>query len=168
MRPHKPADDGGEDMFRHRLENVINRRHELVGLADVIDWDRFDNARAPGGMFVLHTKALHGNPYDGHTLRGVIEELTNWIGVPPERTYVDKGYVGHDAPNPRSVYRSVQKRSVHGQIKKELRRRSAVEPVIGHLKEEHRLNRNFLKGQQGDCINAVLAAAGYNFKRIAQ
>jgi len=126
------------------------------------------NARAPGGMFMLHTKALHANPYDGHTLRGVIEELTDWIGAPPERTYVDKGYVGHDAPNPRSVYRSGQKRGVHGQIRKELKRRSAVEPVIGHLKEEHRLNQNFLKGRQGDCINAVLAAAGYNFKRIAQ
>jgi len=126
------------------------------------------NAKSPGGMFVLHAKALHGNPYDGHTLRGVIEELTDWIGAPPERTYVDKGYVGHDAPNPRSVYRSGQKRGVHGQVEKELRRRSAVEPVIGHLKEEHRLDRNLLKGRQGDCINAVLAAAGYNFRRIAQ
>lgn len=126
------------------------------------------NAKAPGGMFVLHAKALHGNPYDGHTLRTVIEELTDWIGAEPERTYVDKGYIGHDAPNPQSVFRSGQKRGVHGQIKRELRRRSAVEPVIGHLKQEHRLDRNYLKGREGDRINAVLAAAGYNFRRIAQ
>lgn len=126
------------------------------------------NARSPGGMFVLHAKALHGAPYDGHTLKGVIEEVTDWIGAAPERTYVDKGYVGHDAPNSRSVFRSGQKRGVHGHIKRELRRRSAVEPVIGHLKDEHRLNRNFLKGRNGDCINVTLAAAGYNFKRIAK
>ena len=126
------------------------------------------NAKAPGGMFVLHAKALHGAPYDGHTLKEVIKELTEWVGAPPERTYVDKGYVGHDAPNPRSVFRSGQKRGVHGQIKRELKRRSAVEPVIGHLKEEHRLDRNYLKGREGDRINAVLAAAGYNFKRIAK
>ncbi len=100
--------------------------------------------------------------------RAVIEELTDWIGVEPERAYVDKGYVGHDAPKPGRVFRSGQKRGVHGKIKRELRRRSAVEPVIGHLKQEHRLDRNYLKGRDGDRINAVLAAAGYNFRRIAK
>jgi IS5 family transposase len=125
------------------------------------------NARSPGGMFVLHAKALHGNPYDGHTLKGVIEELTEWTGTEPERIYVDKGYIGHKCDKPLRVFRSGQKRGVHGQIKRELRRRSAVEPIIGHVKNEHRMDRNYLKGREGDCINAVLAAAGYNFKRIA-
>ncbi|NNE56801.1 MAG: IS5 family transposase [Hellea sp.] len=126
------------------------------------------NARSPGGVFILHAKALHGSPYDGHTLKAVIEELTEWIGTAPERIYVDKGYRGHDAPKPLAVFRSGQKRGVHGQIKRELRRRSAVEPVIGHLKEEHRLGRNYLKGRDGDRTNAVLAAAGLNFRRLAQ
>jgi IS5 family transposase len=126
------------------------------------------NARSPGGMFILHAKALHGNPYDGHTLKAVIDELTEWIGTAPERIYVDKGYRGHDAPKPLAVFCSGQKRGVHGQIKRELRRRSAVEPVIGHLKEEHRLGRNYLKGREGDRTNAVLAAAGLNFLRLAQ
>lgn len=126
------------------------------------------NAKSPGGMFVLHAKALYGNPYDGHTLRAVVEELADWIGAPSERIYVDKGYAGHDAPKPLRVFRSGQKRGVHGQIKRELRRRAAIEPVIGHLKQEHRLGRNFLKGREGDCINAVLAAAGLNFRRLAQ
>jgi len=130
--------------------------------------DTTTNAKAPGGMFVLHAKALHGNPYDGHTLRTVIEELTDWIGVEPERAYVDKGYIGHDAPKPLRVFRSGQRRGVHGKIKRELRRRSAVEPVISHLKKEHRMELNFLKGRQGDRINAILAAAGYNFRRIAK
>ena len=125
------------------------------------------NASSPGGMFVLHAKALHGNPYDGHTLKGVIEELTGWIGIEPERIYVDKGYIGHKCDKPLRIFRSGQKRGVYGQIKRELRRRAAVEPIIGHVKCEHRMDRNFLKGRDGDRINAVLAAAGYNFKRIA-
>ena len=52
------------------------------------------------------------------------------------------------------------------QIKRQLRRRSAVEPVIGHLKAEHRMGRNYLWFRQGDANNAVLAAAGYNFRRL--
>jgi IS5 family transposase len=51
-------------------------------------------------------------------------------------------------------------------IKRELRRRSAVEPVIGHLKSEHRMDRNYLWHRQGDAANAVLAAVGYNFRRL--
>jgi len=64
------------------------------------------------------------------------------------------------------VYLSGQKRRVTVHIKRELRRRPAVEPVIGHAKGEHRMGRNYLAGQQGDAANAVLAAAGYNFRRL--
>ena len=125
------------------------------------------NARAKGGMFILHAKALHGNPYDGHTLSEVVDELTDWVGARPERIYVDKGYRGHKLKAPLSVFRSGQKRGVTPQIKRELRRRAAVEPIIGHTKAEHRMDRNYLKGREGDRTNAVLAAAGYNFKQIA-
>jgi transposase, IS5 family len=64
------------------------------------------------------------------------------------------------------VYVSGQKRDVTEAIKRDLRRRSAVEPVIGHAKGEHRMGRNFLKGAHGDAANAILAAAGYNFRRL--
>jgi IS5 family transposase len=64
------------------------------------------------------------------------------------------------------VYVSGQKRGLTEAIKRDLRRRSAVEPVIGHAKGEHRMGRNFLKGAHGDATNAVLAAAGYNFRRL--
>ncbi len=64
------------------------------------------------------------------------------------------------------IYISGQRRGVTDAIKRELRRRSAVEPVIGHAKAEHRMGRNFLKGPHGDAANAVLAAAGYNFRRL--
>src|SRR6201989_2960379 len=81
------------------------------------------NARAPGGQFVLYAKALPGNPYDGHTLRAVIEDTERLTGREIERAYVDKGYRGHDAPHPRRVFISGQKRGVFGAIKRELRRR---------------------------------------------
>ena len=89
------------------------------------------NARAPGGQFVLHAKALHGNPYDGHTLGAIIEATQKLTGRDIERGYVDKGSRGHDAPKPRSIFISGQKRGVFGVIKRKLRRRSAIEPVIG-------------------------------------
>ena len=124
------------------------------------------NARAPGGQFVLHAKALPGNPYDGHTLRAVIEDTQRLTGCEIERAYVDKGYRGHDTANPRRVFISGQKRGVFGAIKRELRRRSAIEPVIGHMKAEGHLGRCYLKGRAGDAANAILTAAGYNFRRI--
>ena len=119
-------------------------------------------------MFVVHAKALHGNPYDGHTLGPVVDELSDWIGARPERIYVDKGYAGHRLEAPLSVFRSGQKRGVAtARIKRELKRRAAIEPIIGHIKAEHRMDRNFLHGRDGDRANAVLAAAGFNFKQIA-
>jgi IS5 family transposase len=124
------------------------------------------NKRAKGGQFILHAKALPGNPYDGHTLREVLAETEALTGREIDRVYVDKGYRGHDAPRPNRVFKSGQKRGVHGQIKKELRRRSAIEAVIGHCKTDGHLDRNFLKGRLGDQINAVMTAVGYNFRLI--
>lgn len=123
------------------------------------------NASAPGGQFVLHTAALPGNPYDGHTLRTAIEDTQGRTGREIERIYV-KGYHGHDAPKSRNVFISGQKRGVFDAIKRELRRRSAIEPLIGHMKEQGHLGRCYLKGHAGDAANAILTAAGYNFRRI--
>jgi IS5 family transposase len=124
------------------------------------------NARAPGGQFVLHAKALPGNPYDGHTLADVIEQTQTLTGRQIERVYVDKGYRGHDVPNPRRVFISGQKRGVFGLIKRELRRRSAIEPIIGHLKAEGHLGRCYLKGHRGDAANAILSAVGFNLRLV--
>ena len=125
-------------------------------------------AHAKGGQFVTHTKALPGNPYDGHTLETVIPEMEALIGNVIERLLADKGYRGHNAPPDYKfrVFTSGQKRRVTPKIKRELRRRSAIEPVIGHLKSEHRMGRNYLGHREGDAINAVLAAVGYNFRRL--
>jgi len=124
-------------------------------------------ATAPkGGQFVLHAKALHGNPYDGHTLGPVIADLEKLTGVAARRIHGDKGYRGHNYPDRFKVWISGQVRRVTKAIRREMRRRAAVEPVIGHLKDGHRMRRNHLKGRDGDRINAVLAAAGYNFNLL--
>jgi IS5 family transposase len=119
-----------------------------------------------GGQFVLHAKALHANPFDGHTLGPVVTDLERLTGVETHRIHVDKGYRGHNHPQKFRVWISGQVRRVTAAIRREMKRRAAVEPVIGHLKAEHRMDRNHLKGREGDRINAVLAAAGYNFSLL--
>jgi IS5 family transposase len=124
------------------------------------------NARAPGGQFVLHATALPGNPYDGYTLGAVIAATETLTGCAIERGYLDKGYRGHKAHNPRRFFLSGQKRGVFGVIKRELRRRSAIEAVTGHLANEGHLGRCWLKGRAGDAANVVLSAVGYNFRLV--
>jgi hypothetical protein len=103
-----------------------------------------------GGQFVLHAKALHGNPFEGHTLGPVIAELESLTGVETRRIHVDKGYRGHNHAHKFRVWITGQVRRVTRPIRREMKRRAAVEPVIGHLKAEHRLGRNYLKGRDGD------------------
>jgi IS5 family transposase len=109
---------------------------------------------------------LHGNPYDGHTLGPVVAAMEQLTGVEVHRIHVDKGYRGHSYENKFRVWISGQVRRVTKTIRREMRRRAAIEPVIGHIKAEHRMDRNYLKGRDGDRANAVLAAAGYNFRLL--
>ena len=90
------------------------------------------------------------------------------IGAEIERILADAGYRGHNAPSSHKfrVFTAGQKRRMTPKIKRELRRRAAVEPVIRHIKNEHPMARNDLAHAQGDAINAILAAAGYNFSLI--
>jgi len=120
--------------------------------------------RSKGGQFALHAKALPGNPYVGHTLNTVIPDIEATIGTEIERILTDAGYKGHNAPARHKfrIFTAGQKRRMTPSIKREMRRRAAVEPVIGHIKNEHRMDRNYLFHSSGDAINAVLAAAGYN------
>jgi transposase, IS5 family len=124
--------------------------------------------RSKGGLFALHAKALPGNPYDGHTLAEIIPDMEKIIGNSIDRLLADAGYRGHNAPLSHTfkIYTTGQKRRMTPAIKREMRRRAAVEPLIGHIKNEHRMERNYLAGTQGDAINAVLAAAGYNFRLL--
>jgi IS5 family transposase len=124
--------------------------------------------RCRGGQFVAHVKALPGNPYDGHRLAAVVPAVESTIGAALDRIVTDAGYKGHNAPKDQrfKVYVAGQKRGLTAAIKRAFRRRSAVEPTIGHLKNEHRMGRNHLAGRAGDAANAVLAAAGYNFRLL--
>jgi hypothetical protein len=95
------------------------------------------------------------DPRGVHTLAAVIEGTEKLTGCEVERAYVDKGYRGHETANPRRVFISGQKRGVFGAIKRELRRRSAIEAVIGHMKNDGHLGRCYLKGRDGDAANAI-------------
>jgi IS5 family transposase len=124
--------------------------------------------RSKGGQFAIHAKALPGRPYDGHTLATVIPEIEALTGATLKRILTDAGYKGHNAPQSHKfrVFTAGQKRRVTPAIKRQMKRRSAVEPVIGHLKNGHRMDRNYLAHEQGDAINPILAAVGYNFRLI--
>jgi len=115
--------------------------------------------------FVLGARSYPGNPYDGHTLYDQLQQVETLTGIRPERAYVDRGYHGHGVTDTK-VYISGQRRGVTAQIKRELKRRSAVEPEIGHMKQDGLLGRSYLKGEQGDAINALLAACGHNLRKI--
>jgi IS5 family transposase len=116
--------------------------------------------------FVLASKALEGNPDDGHTLDATIGQVIAMTGTEPERTYVDQGYRGHDYAKTDRVFITRQRRGLTPTIRRELRRRSAIEPMIGHMKQDGRLGRNHLLGAAGDAMNALLVAAGHNLRLI--
>jgi len=111
------------------------------------------------------------NRYDGHTLEQVLQQTQKLTGKTPKTATVDRGYRGKqmvgatqiNMPKPPlnndTAYQKRKKRKHH-------RRRAAIEPIIGHLKADHRVARNFLKGQSGDSINFMMAAAGFNFKKL--
>jgi IS5 family transposase len=114
---------------------------------------------------VLGARALPGNPFDGHTLAAQITQTERLSGVEIERAYVDRGYRGHDADRARVIL-SGQKRGITPTIRRERRRRNAIEPVIGHMKDDGHLGRNFLLGPEGDATNLILAAAGHNLRLL--
>jgi transposase, IS5 family len=122
---------------------------------------------AKGGHFILHARALHGNPYDGHTLKPALDDIHNIVGRTPQRVAVDQGYKGHRvALRGTAVYITGQKRGVTDKIKRWLKRRAVVEPIIGHAKNDGLLGRNWLKGRTGDRCNTLLAAAGFNLRQL--
>jgi IS5 family transposase len=120
------------------------------------------------GNLIVGAKSFHGNPYDGHTLHEQLEQATILMqdsAAKPATAFVDLGYRGVDAQNPdvRIVHRGKVKR-ISEQERELLKRRQAIEPIIGHLKSDNRMDRCHLKGETGDRLHAVLCAAGYNIR----
>jgi IS5 family transposase len=116
--------------------------------------------------FVVGGMALPGNPYDGHTLTKALEQVRRMTGSVIEEAFVDRGYRGH-AETRTTVYIAGQRRGIKTErLKCSLKRREAIEPVIGHLKSDGLLGRNYLKGTEGDQLNVMLSCAGHNLRLI--
>jgi IS5 family transposase len=114
---------------------------------------------------VTGCEALSGAPYDGHTLQQALNLSEQITGVKVKRAFVDKGYKGHGVDDT-EVFISGQKKNVTPAIKKQLKRRQAIEPHIGHMKHSCKLGLSRLKGHLGDQINALLAASAYNLRLV--
>lgn len=118
---------------------------------------------------IVGAMAFKGNPYDGDTLSEQLKQVERLSGMKVQRALVDRGYRGRKWIDDTKVeipgngkrsdsYYQKQKARI------KFRKRAGIEPVIGHLKQDHRMQRNYLKGVVGDAINTMLAATGYNLK----
>jgi IS5 family transposase len=118
--------------------------------------------------WVVGVGAIHGNPYDGHTLEQSIEQTERVTGWRPSDVYCDRGYRGVKAEIGETKVHLTNKRkgSLTRSAWRWLRRRAAIEPVIGHLKTDTRLDRNYLLGEEGDRINAILSGCGFNVRKL--
>lgn len=116
--------------------------------------------------WIVAIAAHHGNPYDGATLQPALAQVERLSGIKPQRAVVDQGFRGQDY-HPLDVEVLIcDKRKRIGKLKHLLRRRSAIEPIIGHAKQDHALGRNYLQGQLGDRINALLVGCGFNLRKL--
>jgi IS5 family transposase len=115
---------------------------------------------------IVGMDAVHGNPYDGATLRGALTQTEHLTTIKPKQAAVDKGFRGasHHPSDVEVLVAGTRKRNKA--LKRLLKRRSAIEPVIGHAKQDHALKRNYLRGKQGDRINAFLAGCGFNLRKL--
>lgn len=118
--------------------------------------------------WILGVKTFPGNPYDGHTLNTSLEQSERLTGQNIDEAFVDLGYRGHDHKGHTQVHvvdgRKLRKLTRH--VRGLYKRRSAIEPMIGHLKNDNGMSKNWLKGEDGDMINALLSGCGYNMRKL--
>lgn len=115
--------------------------------------------------WIVGADAVHGNPFDGHTLKKQIDQVERISGSRPEQAFVDQGYRGAKHHPEDLKIHICGKKIKNLSLKKAMKRRSSIEPIIGHTKTDNRMDRNYLKGQEGDRINAMLAASGRNLRK---
>ncbi|GAB2876303.1 hypothetical protein GCM10027277_52140 [Pseudoduganella ginsengisoli] len=115
---------------------------------------------------VVGMRTMPGNPYDGHTLLETLQQVEILTDCQPREVFVDLGYRGADVPPGTKVYHHKLKRDITQRLRRDIRRRSAIEPAIGHMKNDGRLRRNWLKGADGDTFHALLCGCGHNLRMI--
>jgi IS5 family transposase len=127
---------------------------------------------ASNGLF-LFAENFSENVYDGNTLNSAVEGLGRLFnGYKPELVIADRGYRGRKAvgdvviTTPYDLGDQDMSPDRKKQIKGLFCRRSSIEPLIGHVKQDHRLGKNFLRGVIGDKLNPILAAAAFNLKKF--
>ena len=114
---------------------------------------------------VVGMRSMPGNPYDGHTVDSQIEQIEVLTGATPKIALVDRGYRGVEAAAGTRLLVSHTRR-LPKSLKKLLKRRQVVEPMIGHMKSDGLLDKNWLKGSLGDAMHALLCGAGHNLRMI--
>ena len=115
--------------------------------------------------FILGALSFDGNPHDGKTLKSALEQIADF-GLNVENVFVDKGYRGHGIKKQTVHICSYSKKKQGNTIWTKVKRRAAIEPVIGHLKSEHKLGRNRLAGDIGDTVNVLLSCVAFNLKKL--
>ena len=120
---------------------------------------------------IVGALSFSDNPFDGHTLPAVLTQVESIVGKRPTMAICDRGYRGkrrigdtrieipESGKGPKTEHEKRQARA-------RFRRRAAIEPIIGHLKNDHRMLRNYLKGRIGDSVNLFMACAAFNFRKF--
>jgi IS5 family transposase len=118
--------------------------------------------------WIVGIESFHGNPYDGHTLEASLDQVKRLTDWSVKEAYVDLGYRGHGYEGETDVhivnYRRMRK--LTRATRRWFKRRSAIEPIFGHIKHDHRMSRNYLKGVEGDRMNALLCGCGFNMRKL--
>jgi len=125
--------------------------------------------RPPVRITGFYAQAFHDNPYDGHTLPACLHGTRRGIVWHAKEAYVDLGYRGHLYRGKETLVHIVDFRHMKRKtraVKYWFKRRAAIEPVFGHLKSDNRMSKNYLRGTQGDQINALICACGFNLRKL--
>ena len=156
---------------KHKLYSVHAEEVECIAKGKVHKRYEFGNKASfvttSKGNWLVGAQSLVGNPYDGHTLAYALEQVETVTKRKPKNAYCDQGYRGHgiEGETHIKIVGSLPRRATRT-TRKWMKRRASIEPTIGHLKSDHRLGRNYLKGERGNEANVVLAAAGYNLAKL--
>ena len=148
-----------EPEVRCITKGKAGKKHEFGNKAGVVTTSQ--------GCWLIGAMDFRDNPYDGHTLRQQMEQVQRIVGNRVKEAHTDMGYRKHDYEGPVEVHVDKPRRgTIAKALWKRMKRRAAIEPTIGHLKSEHHLERNRLKGALGDSLNVLLGACAMNLRKL--